>query len=292
MKIQKRLFQIGITFCFCIVLGVLSAPAHASSYEYAESIRCPFCGESASLVFVDSTYCSKYSFSCPVCGPNGMNSYDPLAHSWSEIGRKDPTCTSSGYVKYTCEFCNRITRTDDLPAQGHTWIETDFHPADCTSAGSVISVCSLCGETQTEELPALGHTWEETGSIAPTCTDPGSIRRTCSQCGFSVSEQVPALGLAHDWQETSRADATETAAGSIGYTCSVCGSSKSERIPPVGIDLSMSGLLAKITEVLTAALGWVGVVADVTVRYPILLLIVVLGFIGAGVVLFRRFLRL
>ena len=105
-------------------------------------------------------------------------------------------------------------------------------------------------------------------------------------------EEVPALGSDHAWDETSRTDATETAAGSVTYTCSICGASRSDRIPPLGLDLSMSGLLDKITEVLTFGFGWLGLVADVVVRNPIMLLVVVIGFIGTGVVLFRRILRL
>ena len=54
----------------------------------------------------------------------------------------------------------------------------------------------------------------------------------------------------------------------------------------------MSGLLEKMTEVLTACLNWVGVVADVIAQNPILLLVVVISFIGTGVVLFRRILKL
>ena len=64
------------------------------------------------------------------------------------------------------------------------------------------------------------------------------------------------------------------------------------RIPPAGFDLSMSGLLEKITDVLAVCLSWLAVVADVIVKNPILLLAVVIGFIGTGLVLFRRVLRL
>ena len=164
--------------------------------------------------------------------------------------------------------------------------------ATCIAAGSAASICTRCNETKTEELPALDHAWEETGRTPPTCVDAGSIHKTCTRCGFSASEEVPALGSSHVWEETSRTDATQTAAGFVEYTCSACGAVRSERIPPAGLDLSMSGLLDQMTAVLAVCLGWVGVVADVIARNPILLLTVVIGFIGTGVVLFRRLLRL
>lgn len=54
----------------------------------------------------------------------------------------------------------------------------------------------------------------------------------------------------------------------------------------------MTALLTTITEVFTAAIGWVGTVATTISDTPLLLVGVVLGFIGVGVGLFRRMLNL
>ena len=53
----------------------------------------------------------------------------------------------------------------------------------------------------------------------------------------------------------------------------------------------MTDLLNTIGEVFTAAIGWVGTVADTITGEPLLLIGCVMGFIFVGVRLFRRMLN-
>lgn len=55
--------------------------------------------------------------------------------------------------------------------------------------------------------------------------------------------------------------------------------------------LTMATVLSTITEVFTAAVGWVGTVAETVAGNPLLLIGVVIGFIGTGIGLFSRLLR-
>lgn len=55
--------------------------------------------------------------------------------------------------------------------------------------------------------------------------------------------------------------------------------------------MTMDTLISTITSIFTAAIGWVGTVAETVAGQPLLLLGVVLGFIGVGVGLFSRLLR-
>lgn len=54
---------------------------------------------------------------------------------------------------------------------------------------------------------------------------------------------------------------------------------------------TMATVLSSITEVFTAAVGWVGTVAETVAEEPLLLIGVVVGFVGLGVGLFSRLLR-
>ena len=56
--------------------------------------------------------------------------------------------------------------------------------------------------------------------------------------------------------------------------------------------MTMSGLLASLTDVLSAALDWTGIVSQTVAASPVLLLCVVIGFTGTGVILFKRILNL
>ena len=58
-----------------------------------------------------------------------------------------------------------------------------------------------------------------------------------------------------------------------------------------GAALTMATVLSTITEVFTAAVGWVGTVSETVVNNPLLLVGVVIGFIGTGIGLFSRLLR-
>lgn len=58
-----------------------------------------------------------------------------------------------------------------------------------------------------------------------------------------------------------------------------------------GAALTMASVLSTITEVFTAAVGWVGTVSETVVNNPLLLVGVVIGFIGTGIGLFSRLLR-
>ena len=55
--------------------------------------------------------------------------------------------------------------------------------------------------------------------------------------------------------------------------------------------MTMSALLSTIGEVFTAATGWMGSVADIVASNPLFLIPIVFGFIGVGITLFSRLLR-
>ena len=55
-----------------------------------------------------------------------------------------------------------------------------------------------------------------------------------------------------------------------------------------GTTNTLANMLSTITQVFTAAVGWVGTVATTISDTPLLLVGCVLGFIGVGVGLFKR----
>lgn len=54
------------------------------------------------------------------------------------------------------------------------------------------------------------------------------------------------------------------------------------------VKMTMATLLTTITDVFTAAVGWVGTVASTIAGEPLLLVGCVMGFIGVGIGLFKR----
>lgn len=56
--------------------------------------------------------------------------------------------------------------------------------------------------------------------------------------------------------------------------------------------VTLASILGNIGSVFTSAMGWAADVGDAVVANPLLLVGVVMGFVGVGVGLFRRLLRL
>lgn len=153
----------------------------------------------------------------------------------------------------------------------------------------------MCSFDNFEYVPALDHDWELFRHTDPTCTASGSTEYVCTRCQFAKSEPIPALGGSHTWTETSRTEPTETVPGLVEYACSTCGAVRTEQLPAISAPddaVTMPSLLAKMTAVFSAALGWVGVVSRTVAGNPVLLLCVVIGFISTGLVLFRRLLEI
>lgn len=55
--------------------------------------------------------------------------------------------------------------------------------------------------------------------------------------------------------------------------------------------MTIATIISTITEIFTAAIGWVGTVAETVSGNPLLLFGVVIGFVGLGVGLFKRLLH-
>lgn len=83
----------------------------------------------------------------------------------SDIEKVTPaTCTENGRIDKLCSICNRISISEDIPAQhafGAWVVDT---PAVCNeSNGSQTRTCTVCGATETEEILATDHQMNDQG---------------------------------------------------------------------------------------------------------------------------------
>ena len=135
--------------------------------------------------------------------------------------RKDPSCTSTGYIKYSCACGYEYTEV--LP-QSHDYVFIKSVAATCSNAGYDVYKCSKCGKilnkSNGEEL--LPHEYELTKAVEPTCTEHGYDVYKCTVCGTSKTETRNDELLPHDYVVT----VVEPTCLKGGYTlhkCSVCG---------------------------------------------------------------------
>lgn len=96
-RLFMRAFKIKSVFLFCLVLGVLTVPAHAS-YWGTEPI-CPNCGIVMTFDSFFSGSCTSGGtalFACPNCRAKEYGTVSATGHNFRETSRTAPTCTTSG----------------------------------------------------------------------------------------------------------------------------------------------------------------------------------------------------
>ena len=151
------------------------------------------------------------------------------------IERKDPSCATTGYIKYSCACGYEFT---EMLPQSHDYVFIESVAATCSNAGYDVYKCSKCGKILNksngeEQLP---HEYEFTKVVEPTCLKGGYTLYKCSVCGDEYKDDLTPL-LGHSMVEVGEKPATCTEAGhTAGVQCSRCGLVESgvTEIPALG----------------------------------------------------------
>ncbi|MDD6326336.1 MAG: Ig-like domain-containing protein [Lachnospiraceae bacterium] len=156
-------------------------------------------------------------------------------HEYDEgVVVKEPTCTESGKIVYTCKDCG-YEYAAPLPATGaHQMITVVEKAATCGTAGSQHRECSVCHTKEAStEIPATGaHQMTTIIDQAATCGAAGSQHQECSICHTKeASSMIPPTGAHQYGAYHVTKQATIFAAGDEVKTCSVCGASEHRSIP-------------------------------------------------------------
>ncbi len=160
---------------------------------------------------------------CLVCGLvlQEMVVSEALGHDWAEgTITKEPTCTDTGTILYTCRNDASHTKSEELPPQ-HDPETLVGYPATCTATGLTYgSVCKICEEVlePQQEIPLLPHSELIDSAVSATCAKNGKTEGShCDDCGlvFRAQETIPSLP--HSYAEG---------------VCTVCGEKDPDWAPP------------------------------------------------------------
>ncbi len=137
-------------------------------------------------------------------------------HRYSEVSRKEVSCTENGYVISKCAECGKTEETV-TKATGHNRGDSIFTGEYCGDQKVGYVSCTNCDE----ELVSLGHTYTS-AKVNPTCISNGSIVYTCTNCSHSYTEYSESYGhiASSDWVLTL--EPTCTAEGVMEKYCKVC----------------------------------------------------------------------
>ena len=143
----------------------------------------------------------KYTWNVTEYGTFAINTNSPaLGHYYVGV-YTDPTCTTQGYITYTCSHCKDSYTGVYTDPTDHSYDEglITTQPT-CTEPGVKTYTCTGCGTTKTETVPATGHVELELAGSAPTCTTAGKTAGSyCFDCGeiLVAQEVIPAAGHAY-----------------------------------------------------------------------------------------------
>ena len=164
----------------------------------------------------------------------------PENHDFVLMDSFEPTCAVHGYDLYRCSKCgteNREYKNDEL--KEHSYVVTIVEPT-CTTGGYTLHNCSVCGYSYKDELTALlGHSMVEVSEKAPTCTEAGHTAGVqCSRCGLVESgvTEIPALGHSYGNWTQTKAP-TCTAKGTEVRICTRCNATETRDVEALGHDL-------------------------------------------------------
>lgn len=178
----------------------------------------------------------------------------PPGHSFKLTSAQDPTCTSDGWIEYTCGWCGLVER-ETIPALGHDWGPwTTVRPATEDQEGISQSVCNRCGQVRSAAIPKLEHVWSGWTVVQyPTCTTQGTERRTCTADPQHVHYEYRAIPTLspngqHDYVQTASQEPTCEEGGWAEYACRWCGDVYYESIPALEHDWGPWAVVRPATE--------------------------------------------
>ena len=220
--------SIGYTTHTCTVCGesYVDGITEALGHDYKSVVTEPTCDK---MGYTTHT--------CAVCGESYVDSFtDALDHDFQQTVTKEASCTEEGELTFTCthEGCGE-SYTQPIPKTEHDLTE-ETTPATCTTYGYVIYSCKNCDYSYIAQiLQPLGHSWDEGTVIGQAdCVHAGIRSFTCAQCGETKLEAIPALG--HTWDEgTLTRKPTAYAEGEMTYTCTQCGETRTESVEKLSV---------------------------------------------------------
>lgn len=187
------------------------------------------------------------------CARCGQTEGEPVAHSFTKEEVTDDariseaTCSSGSIYHKSCEFCGKISESDEDVFEHNDKLEHDFSKeeakaealcsaATCVAKAKYYKSCAACGAICSsdkdvfESGAALGHDHKVTSTQAATCEKAKKVTYACTRCANTYTNDVGSP-LGHEFEEIVISNgarisaATCVAKAKYHKTCSVCGKS-------------------------------------------------------------------
>lgn len=113
--------------------------------------------------------------------PDGSQG-EPCEHDYIFKSEKEGTCSSRGYIVYSCSKCGN-EKTEYTTYGNHAYKTTSYKSGNCKTKGVTTKQCSLCGDTVELLDKEFGeHTLSEETRVDLGCLNKIEIRARCTTC--------------------------------------------------------------------------------------------------------------
>lgn len=187
-------------------------PTCTETGQYSSYIRCEVCGEllegsSESVVsplphsFIEvnekatKDHDGFIGKECSECGYREgeiVHYKNECSHKYKQTAKAKATCTSEGYIEYTCKKCGDSYR-ELIPMTNHKYQQVKKVKATCKSEGYILYKCKDCGDTYKEVIPMTDHKYQQVKKVDATYFSDGYIEYRCKECGDTYKEVLPKL---------------------------------------------------------------------------------------------------
>ena len=156
----------------------LSSPEH--THSYITRVTEPTCTEQGYTTYI----CS--------CGDQYMASYvDALGHTWKYSSTSQyESCEEDGLAIYICSTCDE-SKEEVIPAYGHDYEYEEIDPT-CTTYGYLLYTCQECDHSYRDELVnPMGHFYQN--GVCRRCEEPEQELVASGICGDDLSWTLTAI---------------------------------------------------------------------------------------------------
>ena len=181
-------------------------PASCTEIGYTDGVECSVCHavltpqeEIPVLGHIDDNSDLK----CDRCTENMCK------HTSTTTTTVEATCTEAGSITVTCDGCNLVLSTTEIPALNHDEISHEAKASTCTEQGyDAYVTCSRCDyTTRGEDLPLAPHTPVVDEEVKATCLSTGLTQGShCGVCNVVITEQQIIEKTAHTWGDDTVCD--------------------------------------------------------------------------------------
>jgi len=134
-----------------------------------------------------------------------------------------PTCTTEGHERKTCQHGCGYYIGQDIPALTHNMsIWTTTKNPTCTQTGTEKRTCTRCPHFEENPLGLLPHQWIDGEIITPaSCLVNGQRKTTCTTCGIEGANRI-IQASGHTFGPYITVPPTCTEFGYKSETCTTC----------------------------------------------------------------------